>query len=149
MSHHRKSELDQILREVREIRREVEEIERQLQSKRHPTSITFQEITMNPTAAGQTQVFTGTLAPVGSQFPVDTVATVTSNDSTVSPALDSTNLVVSVTYPAGWVENASTPLAFAYNASSASNPTWSLSATITPSAPAAILPTSITFTQTT
>ncbi len=40
-----------------------------------PTSITFKEISMNPTAAGQTQVFTGTLAPAGAVFPSDSVFT--------------------------------------------------------------------------
>ena len=117
-----------------------------------PTSITFGEITMNPTAAGQTQVFTGTLAPAGSAFAADTTFTVTSNDPAVSPSVDSTGLVVSVTYPDGWVESATTPLEFAYAAASASNPTWTLAATITPSAPpppAVPLPSSIAFAQTT
>lgn len=123
---------------------------RDLERERIPTTITFKEITMNPTEAGQTQVFTGTLAPAGSQLPTDTVATLTSNDSLVSPSLDSTNLIVSVTYPDGWVESTTTPLAFAYNASSTSNPAWSLSGTITPSAPPVnvVLPTSIGFAQT-
>jgi hypothetical protein len=116
-----------------------------------PTHIHFEAITMAPTEAGQTQIFTGTLAPAGSAFPTDTVFSVTSNDSAVSPSADAAGLVVSVTYPDGWTESSSTPLTFSYAASSASNPTWSLSATITPSAPpppAAVLPTSITFTQT-
>jgi hypothetical protein len=114
-----------------------------------PTSITFQETSMAPTEAGQTQVFTGTLAPAGSAFPSDAAFTVSSNDSAVSPSVDSTGLVVSVTYPEGWTESTTTPLAFTYGASSASNPTWTLGATITPSAPPAVLPTSITFNQTT
>jgi hypothetical protein len=114
-----------------------------------PTRITFQEITMAPTEAGQSQVFTGTLAPAGSAFPTDAVFTVTSNDTAVSPSVDATGLIVSVTYPTGWVESTTTPLAFTYGASSASNPTWTLSATITPSAPPVGLPTSITFAQTT
>jgi hypothetical protein len=117
-----------------------------------PTSISFSEITMNPTAAGQTQVFTGTLAPAGSAFAADTTFTIASNDPAVSPSVDSTGLIVSVTYPDGWVESTTTPLAFSYAAASASNPTWSLSATITPSAPpppASTLPSSITFDQTT
>ena len=102
---------------------------------------------MNPTQAGQTQVFTGTLAPAGAVFPADTAAAIVSNDSAVSPSLDSTNLVVSVTYPDGWVENATTPLAFTYTATSASTG-MILSATITPSAPPAPVPTGITFAQT-
>lgn len=102
---------------------------------------------MNPTAAGQTQVFTGTLAPVGSAFPSDVAFTLNSNDPAVAPTLDPTGLIVSVTYPAGWVESTTTPLAFAYGATSPSNPTWSLAATITPVG--ANLPSSITFAQTT
>src|ERR1039457_6158831 len=97
---------------------------------------------MNPTAAGQTQVFTGTLSPVGSVLAPDAVATITSNDSAVSPTLDSTNLSVSVTYPSGWNESTTTPLAFAYATSSASTG-QALSATITPGAPASNLASSI------
>lgn len=103
---------------------------------------------MNPTKAGENQAFTGTLAPAGATFPSDATFTVSSNDPLVSPTVDSTGLIVSVTYPAGWVESTTTPLAFSYAAASASTPTWSLSATITPSAPA-VLPTGITFAQTT
>ena len=110
------------------------------------TRIRFEEITMNPTQAGQTQVFTGTLAPAGSVLASDAVATVTSNDPAVSPSLDSTQLIVSVTYPDGWVESTTTPLAFEYATTSASTAQW-LSATITPSAPPANLATSISFSQ--
>ena len=60
------------------------------------TNVSFQEISMNPTEAGQTQVFTGTLAPAGSVLASDAVATISSNDPAVSPTLDSTNLIVSV-----------------------------------------------------
>ena len=101
---------------------------------------------MNPTEAGQTQVFTGTLAPAGAVFPPDSVYAVTSNDSAVSPSVDPTGLVVSVTYPQGWTESATTPLAFSYTATSASTG-MSLAATITPSAPV-VVPTGITFAQT-
>ena len=111
-----------------------------------PTSITFKEISMNPTAAGQTQVFTGTIAPAGSVLPSDSVFAVTSNDPAVSPSVDSTGLIVSVTYPQGWTESATTPLAFSYTATSASTG-MSLAATITPSAPV-VVPTGITFAQT-
>lgn len=103
---------------------------------------------MNPTQAGQTQVFTGTLQPSGAQYPSDSVFGVASNDPAVAPTVDSTGLLVSVTYPAGWVESTTTPLAFAYTATSASTG-MSLSAPITPSAPAAPVPTGITFAQTT
>ena len=102
---------------------------------------------MNPTQAGQTQVFTGTLSPAGSVLAPDAVATISSNDPAVSPTLDSTQLVVSVTYPSGWVESTTTPLAFAYATTSASTG-QALSATITPSAPAAPLATGISFAQT-
>lgn len=138
--------VDRIETELREIRRLCERI---LHDMPHelPTSISFTETTMNPTAAGQTQVFTGTLAPAGSQFPSDSVFGVTSNDSAVSPSVDSTGLIVSVTYPSGWTESTTTPLAFSYSATSASTG-MSLSATITPSAPV-VVPTGITFAQTT
>jgi hypothetical protein len=128
------------IHELREIRREL---------KPHlSTRIRFQEITMNPTVAGQTQVFTGTLSPAGSVLAPDAVATVTSNDPAVSPTLDSTQLIVSVTYPDGWVESTTTPLEFAYATTSATTG-QALSATITPSAPPANLATSISFNQTT
>ena len=127
---------------------ELREILRILKPKPLATSITFhQENPMNPTAAGQTQVFTGTLAPAGAVFPPDSVYAVTSNDSAVSPSVDPTGLVVSVTYPQGWSESATTPLAFSYTATSASTG-MSLAATITPSAPV-VIPTGITFAQTT
>ena len=104
---------------------------------------------MNPTEAGQSQVFTGTLVPAGATYPSDTQFTLTSNDPAVTPTLDSTGLIVSVTYPAGWVESTTTPLAFAYSATSASE-NGSLSATITPSAPPLpAFPTGINFAQTT
>lgn len=103
---------------------------------------------MNSTQAGQTQVFTGTLAPAGSVLAPDAVVTITSNDPAVSPTLDSTQLIVSVTYPEGWVESTTTPLAFAYSTTSAST-SQALSATITPSAPPAPLATSVSFSQTT
>lgn len=142
--------LYEILEELRKNTHELREIRREL-APHLPTHISFQEITMNPTAAGSTQVFTGTLAPAGSAFPSDATFSISSNDPAVSPAVDKTGLVVSVTYPAGWVESPTTPLAFSYGASSASNPSWSLSATITPSAPPPpppVLPTSISFSQT-
>lgn len=104
---------------------------------------------MAPTEAGQTQEFTGTLVPSGATYPTDSTFTVTSNDPAVSPSVDSTGLVVSVTYPDGWEESTTTPLAFAYAAASESNPTMSVTATITPSAPPAPLPTGVTFAQTT
>lgn len=113
----------------------------------HPTKIHFSELTMNPTAAGQTQVFTGTLTPAGAVFPADSAFTVTSNDTLVSPSVDASGLIVSVTYPDGWTESTTTPLAFAYTASSESED-MNLTATITPSAPV-VVPTGISFKQST
>ena len=138
---------------LRLIQRELHTIAQELQPPALllATSISFQEISMNPTQAGQTQVFTGTLAPAGSVLAPDAVAAISSNDPAVQPTLDSTNLIVSVTYPAGWVESTTTPLAFAYSTSSASTG-QALSATITPSAPPPpppVLATSIAFAQTT
>ena len=132
------------------IRHELREIFRLLKP---PTavSISFKEITMNPTEAGQTQVFTGTLSPAGSVLASDAVAKIESNDPAVQPTLDSTQLIVSVTYPAGWTENATTPLVFSYTTSSATT-SQALSATITPSAlppPPPVLATGIGFAQTT
>lgn len=144
----------EILEELRKNNEELRAIRREL-APHHPTHIKFQEITMNPTEAGETQVFTGTLIPAGSAFPQDAQFTVSSNDAEVSPAVDASGLVVSVTYPDGWLEAATTPLVFSYAATSASNPTWTLTATITPSAPppppppaAPPLPTAIAFAQT-
>ena len=130
-----------------EVLRRLDQIERLLK-KPFSTSIIFTEITMNPTQAGQTQVFTGTLSPAGSVLAPDAVATITSNDSAVTPSLDSTQLIVSVTYPLQWVENATTPLVFTYATTSAST-SQALSATITPSAPPSNLATGIGFVQTT
>lgn len=103
---------------------------------------------MLPTVGGNTQIFTGTFVPAGSVAPSDAAFTVTSNDPAVIPTVDSTGLVVTVPLPTGWVESTTTPLAIAYAAASASNPTMAVSATITPSAPPAALPTGITFVQT-
>ena len=131
---------------LREILETQERILHELRAIKHelahptPTATRFTEITMNPTAAGQSQVFTGTFVPAGSVPPTDAVYAVTSNDTVVSPSMDSTGLIVSVTYPAGWVESTTTPLAFTRTASSASVP-WTLSDIITPSAPAVGVPT--------
>jgi hypothetical protein len=134
---------------LRELLKELREV-RELLPRRPPlsTSIVFKEISMNPTQAGQTQVFTGTLSPSGSVLAPDAVATITSNDPAVSPSLDSTKLIVSVTYPDGWVESPSEPLAFTYATTSASTG-QAFSATITPSARSPVLATAISFAQTT
>jgi hypothetical protein len=117
-----------------------------------PTSTSFTEITMNPTIGGNTQVFTGTFVPAGSVPPTDAVYAVTSNDTAINPTVDATGLIVTGILPAGWVESTTTPLAYTRTASSASNPTWTLSDVITPSAPpnpSGGFPTGTTFVQTT
>ena len=112
-----------------------------------PTTISFKEIYMNPEGPGVTQVWTGTLSPAGSAFAADTTFTVTPSDPTVSATVDSTGLIVTIAYPDTFVPNPTSPFSVAYSAASASNPTWSLSATITPSVPVP-LPTAISFVQT-
>ena len=110
---------------------------------------------MNPTQAGQSQQFTGVLSPAGSAYPAGTTFTVTANDPAVTPTVGSTGLVVSVIYPEGWVESASTPLQFAYSSSQftpvAPGTATQITETITPSAPVvgSGTPNSIGFTQTT
>ena len=114
-----------------------------------PTNINFKENIMGLSAVGgNTLVYTGSLSPAGSTLPADAVVTATSNDTAVSPTVDGTGLIVTIPLPTDWTGNATSPLAIAYSATSASNPSWSLSATITPSVPA-VLPSGITFTQTT
>jgi hypothetical protein len=142
--------LEHIFHELREIRREIK---RPLPPPASilATIISFKGANMNPTQAGQTQVFTGTLSPAGSVLAPDAVATVVSNDPAVQPTLDSTQLVVSVTYSQGWQESTTTPLAFQYATTSASTG-QALSATITPSAPPppnVVLATGISFVETT
>lgn len=138
------------IRLLKQIARSLRRIEKELLPPPPPTpaGITFQEISMLPTEGGNTLVFTGTLVPAGSQFPADTTFQASSNDPAVTPSVDSTGLVVTVPLPSGWVENPTTPLAIAYSASSASNPSMAVAATITPSAPP-VLPTGIQFVQTT
>lgn len=160
MTHQDQKLLQEILHFQRETFKRLDQVESTLhrieqeiarQYQPLATSVTFKGDSMNPTEAGQTQVFTGTLSPAGSVLATDAVATITSNDPAVSPSLDSTQLIVSVTYPAGWVESTTTPLEFAYATTSASTG-QALSATITPSAPpppAPVLATSIGFAQTT
>lgn len=140
----------EIDRRLKSIEESQERILHELHELRHPnrsfpTSICFKEITMNPTIGGNTQVFTGVLAPSGATYPADTVFAVTSNDPAVVPTVDATGLIVTGALPAGWVESTTTPLAYAYTATSASG---SLSATITPSAPPVTFPTGIAFAQT-
>jgi hypothetical protein len=115
------------------------------------TAIHFtQENPMLPVEAGYTLIYTGTLSPAGSILAPDFVATVTSNDPAILPAVDPTGLVVTVPLPAGWVESTTTPLTIAYGTASASTG-QALSATIVPGAEVIppVLATSISFAQTT
>lgn len=112
-----------------------------------PTSITFKEITMLPPVAGNTLVYTGTLSPVGASFPSDTVFTAASSDTTVSPTVDSTGLIVTIPLPTGFVDDPANPFNVVYTATSVSAGS-SIAATITPSLPVSF-PTGIVFTQTT
>jgi hypothetical protein len=112
-----------------------------------PTAISFKETSMLPATAGNTLVYTGTLAPAGAQYPADTTFALTSSDPTVTPTVDPTGLIVTIPLPSTFVDNPAAPFSVGYTATSVSNPTWSVTATITPSAPAN-LPTSISFAQT-
>src|ERR1700733_13616526 len=85
-----------------------------------PTSISFQEITMLPPVAGNTLVYTGTLAPAGAVFPSDSVFAVTSSDPTVTPTVDSTGLIVTIPLPSTFVDNPASPFTVGYTATSAS-----------------------------
>lgn len=100
-----------------------------------------------PPVAGNTLVYTGTLAPVGAVFPTDSVFAVTSSDPTVTPTVDPTGLIVTIPLPSTFVDNPATPFTVSYTATSAST-SMSLSASIVPSIPA-VVPTGITFAQTT
>ena len=82
----------EIDRRLKSIEESQERILHELHELRHPnrsfpTSIVFKEITMNPTIGGNTQVFTGVLAPSGATYPADTVFAVTSNDPAVVPTV--------------------------------------------------------------
>jgi hypothetical protein len=129
-----------------------------------PTGIIFKEVTMNPTQAGQVQVFTGTLQPAAigttpaAAYPAGVTFTATANDDALNSGaivVDPTGTIVTVTYPDGWVENAALPLAITYESSPftpfPSTSPSQVSAVITPSAPpqaAVPTPTSISFVQT-
>lgn len=102
---------------------------------------------MLPAVAGNTLVYTGTLSPAGSIFPSDSVFAVTSSDPTVTPSVDATGLIVTIPLPATFVDNPASPFSVEYTAKSASTG-MSLAAAITPTVPA-IVPTGITFVQTT
>lgn len=132
--------------EQRENRRLLRRILRHLNIE-EPTSITFKEITMLSATAGNTLVYTGTLAPQGSQYPADVTVALISSDPTVTPTVDPTGLIVTIPLPSTFEDDPASPFNVGYTATSPSNPSFSLTATITPSAPA-ILPTGISFAQT-
>jgi hypothetical protein len=136
--------LDRILEELKHISRQMNKL---LPHTTLPTSISFTEISMVSATAGNTQVWTGVLAPAGATYPSDTVFSLVPSDPTVSPSVDPTGLIVTIAYPQGFVDNPASPFKVGYTASSASAG-GSISATITPSAPASF-PTGITFGQTT
>lgn len=136
----------EILQEQERDRRLLHQILRRLGIEPSPpTSITFKEITMLSATAGNTLVYTGTLSPAGSQFPADAAFALVSSDPTVTPTVDPTGLIVTIPLPSTFVDDPANPFNVAYLAS---NSTWSVSATITPSAPP-VLPTGISFAQTT
>jgi hypothetical protein len=140
--------LKDILYELREVRREL--------NPPTPTSISFHQrrntVALLPPTAGNTLVYTGTLAPAGSTFPAGTTFAVVSSDPTVTPTVDATGLIVTIPLPATFVDNPASPFNVVYTASGITpNPSTSptsITATITPSV-AALSPTGITFVQTT
>jgi hypothetical protein len=147
MSDSTSHEIREILHTVRVTERLCRRILRHLHLEEVPTSISFQEITMLPPVAGNTLVYTGTLAPAGAVFPSDSVFAVTSSDPTVTPTVDPTGLIVTIPLPSTFVDNPSSPFSVSYTATSASTG-MSLSASIVPSIPA-VVPTGITFVRTT
>jgi hypothetical protein len=143
-----KSTLTEIERQ--EIERRLKSIEENLWQIRHilekvcptetPNRISFKETSMLPPVAGNTLVYTGTLSPSGAVFPADSVFAVTSSDSTVTPTVDSTGLIVTIPLPGTFVDSGSFVVSY-----TATGTGMSLSATITPSVP---VPTGISFQQT-
>jgi hypothetical protein len=113
-----------------------------------PTGISFEENNMLSPVAGNTLVYTGTLAPAGAVYPSDTTFTLVSSDSTVTPTVDATGLIVTIPLPSTFAENPSSPFNVVYTATSVSA-SGTITATITPSVPASAFPTSIAFVQTT
>jgi hypothetical protein len=146
-----------LLHELLEQQRETNRLLRRLVQDEEPhpltpTLITFQETTMLSPVAGNTLVYTGTLAPGGSAFSAGTTFAVVSSDPTVTPTVDVTGLIVTIPLPSTFVDNPSAPFNVVYTASgitpSPSTSPTSITATITPSIPTAT-PTGITFAQTT
>jgi hypothetical protein len=145
--------LERIEHDVKQIQQSVWQIVHLLHHQT-PNLITFKEITMLPPVAGNTLVYTGAIAPAGAQFPAGTTFTVTSSDSTVTPTVDETGLVVTIPLPSTFVDNPASPFNVVWATSIFTpNPSTSpegLTVTITPSIPVTVLtPTAVTFQQTT
>lgn len=141
---------DRLLEEILHEQKRTNHLLRRLlrdEESNFPTSISFKETTMLPPVAGNTLVYTGTLSPAGAAFPSDTTFNLVSSDPTVTPTVDATGLIVTIPLPSTFVDNPATPFNVVYTAASASDG-GSITATITPSVPAAF-PTGIAFTQTT
>lgn len=156
--HNDEPESEDVLREILRTEERILHEERRIEHELHrptPVHITFQEITMLPATAGNTLVYTGTLAPSGSVFPAGTTFAVTSSDPTVTPTVDATGLIVTIPLPATFVDSAASPLTVTYTASGitpepSTSPT-AITAAITPTVPPppTPTPTGITFNQTT
>jgi hypothetical protein len=145
-SHHHHPSDREILERILRV---LERIERKIPNPTpFPTSISFKEISMLPPVAGNTLIYTGTLTPAGATYPTGTTFDLVSSDPTVTPTLDSTGLIVTIPLPATFVDNPAAPFNVVYTAIGP-NPGESITATITPSIPAAPFPTGIVFTQTT
>lgn len=152
----------QLAEENERLSRRTEKILRDLlallQPKLTPTSIVFQEnidMPLLPPVAGNTLVYTGTLAPSGSAYPAGTTFNLVSSDPTVSPTVDPTGLIVTIPLPSTFVDDPANPFNVVYTASGitpqpSTSPT-SITATITPSVPPppTPTPTGISFAQTT
>ena len=146
--------LAQELKEFREFEEFKELEEYRHHHRRTPISISFKEITMNAPLAGNTQVYTGTLSPVGSAFPAGTTFTVVASDSSATATVDSTGLVITVAYGPSFVDNSASPFSVTWSTSvfapaPATSPS-ALSVTITPAVAqtAGLTPTAVSFVQT-
>lgn len=124
------------------------DIDAQFHRTTFPTQISFKETSMLDPVAGNTLVYTGTLTPAGAVYPSGAIFSLQSSDPTVNPTVDATGLVVTIVLPSTFVDDPNNPFNVVYTATSADG-TQSITATITPSVPAATFPTGITFAQTT
>lgn len=115
-----------------------------------PTDVAFQEFTMLPPIAGNTLVYVFQPKPAGSQFSAGTSFNLVSSDTSVTPTVDATGMIVTIPLPASFVDDPSNPFHVDWTASGiVPNPSTaptSLSKTITPSV-AALTPTDGEFVQ--